>query len=59
MRRNTPFAGLSPLGQTRVQFMIWWQRYSLNSSSSARNRSFVIVSRESAIQRYAYKHAEM
>ena len=51
--RDAPFAGFSPLGHTRVQFMIWWQRYSLNSSSSARNRSLVAASRESAIQRYA------
>ena len=38
---------------TRTQFMIWWHRYSENSSSSARNRSFFFVSRESAIHRYA------
>lgn len=44
-------AGFNPLGQVLVQFMIVWQRYSLNGSSSASSRSPVASSRESMIQR--------
>ncbi len=44
-------AGFSPLGQVEVQFMIVWQRYSLNGSCSPSSRSPVISSRESMIQR--------
>ena len=32
-------AGLSPLGQVLEQFMMVWQRYSLNGSSSPSSRS--------------------
>jgi len=44
-------AGLSPLGQVRVQFMMVWHRYSRKGSSRLSNRSPVASSRESAIQR--------
>ncbi len=44
-------AGFSPLGQVLAQFMIVWQRYSLNGSSSASKRSPVASSRLSMIQR--------
>ena len=44
-------AGFNPFGQVLVQFMIVWQRYSLNGSSSASSRSPVASSRESMIQR--------
>jgi hypothetical protein len=44
-------AGLRLLGHVSVQFMIVWQRYSLNGSSNASSRSPVCSSRESAIQR--------
>jgi hypothetical protein len=44
-------AGLSRFGQVSVQFMIVWQRYSLNGSSSSSSRAPVASSRESAIQR--------
>ena len=44
-------AGLRPFGQVFVQFMIVWQRYSLNESSSSSNRSPVASSRLSTIQR--------
>src|SRR3546814_5953373 len=55
MRRSTiiflvsaiAFAGFRPFGQVFVQFMIVWQRYSLNGSSSASRRSPVASSRES------------
>ena len=43
--------GFSPFGQVMVQFMMVWQRYSLNGSCSASSRSPVNSSRESAIQR--------
>src|SRR5688572_264276 len=45
------FAGFSPFGQVLAQFMIVWQRYSLNGSSSASSRSSVLSSRLSMIQR--------
>jgi hypothetical protein len=45
------FAGFSPLGQVWAQFMIVWQRYSLNGSCSSSRRSPVASSRESMIQR--------
>ena len=44
-------AGFRPLGQVWVQFMMVWQRYSLNGSFSASSRSPVASSRLSAIQR--------
>lgn len=43
------FAGLSPLGQACVQFLMVWQRYSLNSSLMESRRSFVNSSRLSWI----------
>jgi len=45
------FAGFRPLGQVLAQFMIVWQRYSLNGSSSPSRRSPVASSRLSMIQR--------
>ena len=45
------FAGLRPLGQVFAQFMIVWQRYRRNGSSSWSSRSPVISSRLSASQR--------
>ena len=45
------FAGFKPLGQVLVQFMIVWQRYSLNGSSRSSSRSPVASSRLSMIQR--------
>ncbi len=39
-------AGLRPFGQVRVQFMIVWQRYSLNGSSRSSSRAPVSSSRE-------------
>ena len=45
------FAGFRPFGQLSVQFMMVWQRYSSNGSSSASNRAPVASSRVSAIQR--------
>ncbi len=45
------FAGFRPFGQVLVQFMMVWQRYSRNGSSSASSRSPVYSSRLSAIQR--------
>ena len=44
-------AGFRPFGQVLVQFMMVWQRYSRNGSSSASSRSPVYSSRLSAIQR--------
>src|SRR5690606_20823880 len=44
-------AGFRPLGQVRVQFMMVWQRYSLNGSSRSSRRAPVSSSRESMIQR--------
>ena len=44
-------AGFSPLGQTWAQFMIVWQRYSLNGSSRSSRRFWVASSRLSEIQR--------
>ena len=51
------FAGFRSFGQASVQFMIVWQRYSLNGSSSASSRSPVASSRVSMIQRYAASNA--
>jgi hypothetical protein len=45
------FAGFNPFGQVRVQFMMVWQRYSLNGSSSSSRRAPVSSSRLSTIQR--------
>ena len=45
------FAGFRPLGQTLAQFMIVWQRYKRNGSSSWSSRSPVASSRLSASQR--------
>ncbi len=45
------FAGFRPLGQVLVQFMMVWQRYSLNGSSNSSRRSPVASSRLSMIQR--------
>merc|ERR1711920_768525 len=45
--------GLRFLGQTLVQFIIVWQRYNLNASSSPARRSFVDPSRLSSIHLYA------
>ena len=45
------FAGFRSLGQASVQFMIVWQRYSRNGSSSASSRSPAASSRLSTIQR--------
>src|SRR5699024_6997703 len=47
-------AGLRPLGQVRAQFMMVWQRYSLNGSSRSSRRAPVSSSRLSEIQRYAW-----
>src|SRR5690606_37118293 len=44
-------AGFKPFGQVRAQFMIVWQRYSLNGSSRSSRRAPVSSSRESMIQR--------
>jgi len=44
-------AGFSPLGQVLVQFMMVWQRYSLNGSSRSSSLSPVASSLESASQR--------
>ncbi len=44
-------AGFRPFGQVREQFMMVWQRYSLNGSSSPSRRAPVSSSRESTIQR--------
>ncbi len=44
-------AGFRPFGQVRVQFMIVWQRYKRNGSSSSSRRSPVSSSRLSTIQR--------
>ncbi len=44
-------AGFNPLGQVLAQFMIVWQRYSLNGSSRSSSRSGVASSRLSMIQR--------
>ena len=44
-------AGLRPLGQVWVQFMIVWQRYRRNGSSSSSRRSPVASSRVSTSQR--------
>ena len=44
-------AGFSPFGQVLAQFMMVWQRYSLNGSSRPSNRSPVASSRLSMIQR--------
>ncbi len=44
-------AGLRSFGHASVQFMIVWQRYSRNGSSSASSRSPAASSRESMIQR--------
>ena len=44
-------AGFSPFGQVRAQFMMVWQRYSLNGSSRSSRRAPVSSSRESMIQR--------
>jgi len=44
-------AGFRPLGQVLVQFMIVWQRYSLNGSSNWSSRSPVASSRLSISQR--------
>ena len=44
-------AGFRSLGQASVQFMIVWQRYSLNGSSRASSLSPVASSRLSMIQR--------
>ena len=46
-------AGLRFFGQVLAQFMMVWQRYSLNGSSRSSRRAPVSSSRESAIQRYA------
>jgi hypothetical protein len=43
------FAGFRPLGQACVQFLMVWQRYSLNSSLMASRRSLVNWSRLSCI----------
>jgi hypothetical protein len=43
------FAGLRPLGQACVQFLMVWQRYSLNSSLMESRRSLVNWSRLSCI----------
>src|SRR5690606_2294653 len=42
-------AGFNPLGQTWAQFMMVWQRYSLNGSSRSSRRFWVASSRLSAI----------
>ena len=47
------FAGFRPFGQVRAQFMMVWQRYSLNGSSRSSSRAPVSSSRESTIQRCA------
>ena len=44
-------AGLRSFGQASVQFMMVWQRYRRNGSSSSSSRSPVASSRESMIQR--------
>ncbi len=44
-------AGFRPFGQVRAQFMMVWQRYSLNGSSRSSRRAPVSSSRESMIQR--------
>ena len=44
-------AGFRSFGQACVQFMIVWQRYSRNGSSSSSSRSPVVSSRLSTIQR--------
>lgn len=44
-------AGFKPFGQVRAQFMMVWQRYSLNGSSRSSRRAPVSSSRESIIQR--------
>ena len=44
-------AGFRPLGQVLAQFMMVWQRYSLNGSSRLSSRSPVASSRLSMIQR--------
>src|SRR5690606_19618513 len=49
------FVGFSPLGQTLTQFMMPWQRKTLNASSRLDRRSSVAVSRLSINQRYAAK----
>jgi hypothetical protein len=43
------FAGLRSFGQASVQFMIVWQRYRRNGSSSSSSRSPVASSRVSTI----------
>lgn len=43
--------GLRPFGHVRVQFMIVWQRKTLNGSLNESKRAFVDSSRESMIQR--------
>jgi hypothetical protein len=45
------FAGFKSFGQDSAQFMIVWQRYRRNGSSSASSRSPVASSRVSMIQR--------
>ena len=50
-------AGFKSFGQASVQFMMVWQRYSRNGSSSASSRSPVASSRVSMIQRYAANRA--
>ena len=46
-------AGLRPLGQVWVQFMMVWQRYRRNGSSRSSRRSPVASSLLSTSQRYA------
>ena len=50
-------AGFKSLGHASVQFMIVWQRYRRNGSSSASSRSPLASSRLSMIQRYAARSA--
>src|SRR6185295_15244913 len=50
-------AGFRSFGQASVQFMIVWQRYRRNGSSSSSRRSPVASSRVSTIHRYAASNA--
>ncbi|CSB20634.1 Uncharacterised protein [Vibrio cholerae] len=45
------FVGFNPFGQTLTQFMMPWQRKTLNASSRFDKRSSVAVSRLSINQR--------
>ena len=52
------FVGFRPLGQTDTQFIIPLQRNNENGSSRRDKRSWVAVSRESIIKRYAFNNAD-